>query len=60
MSFGGSRNSGPWVSLEFLITADDVLGGLSPRAALLKGGDLRERVATPVRGQVSGEGVEFR
>ena len=52
----GLAESGPWVSLEFLITADDVLGGLSPRAALVKGGQLRERVATLARGQGSGEG----
>jgi hypothetical protein len=48
--------SGPWVTLEFLVTEDDVLGGLSPRAALLKGGELRDRVATLLRGQSSGEG----
>jgi hypothetical protein len=52
----GFEDSGPWVTLEFLITEDDVLDGLSPLAALLKGGDLRERVATLVRGQASGEG----
>jgi hypothetical protein len=48
--------SGPWVTLEFLVTEDDVLSGLSPRAALLKGGELRARVATLLRGQSSGEG----
>lgn len=48
--------SGPWVTLEFLVTEDEVLGGLSPRAALLKGGELRDRVATLLRGQSSGEG----
>jgi hypothetical protein len=48
--------SGPWVTLEFLVTEDDVLGGLSPRDALLKGGALRDRVATLLRGQLSGEG----
>ena len=52
----GFEESGPWVALEFLVTEDDVLGGLSPRAALLKGGELRKRVATLVRGQASGEG----
>ena len=52
----GLAESGPWVTLEFLITEDDVLDGLSPRAALLKGGEMRERVAILVRGQASGEG----
>ena len=52
----GLADSGPWVTLEFLITEDDALCGLSPRAALLKGGEPRERVATLVRGQESGEG----
>jgi hypothetical protein len=52
----GLKESGPWVTLEFLITEDDVLGDISPRAALLSGGELRERVATLVRGQASGEG----
>ena len=52
----GLEESGPWVTLEFLVTEDDVLGGLSPRAAQLKGGELRDRVATLVRGQASGEG----
>jgi hypothetical protein len=52
----GLEVSGPWVTLEFLVTKDNALGDLSPRAALLKGGELRERVATLVRGQESGEG----
>jgi hypothetical protein len=52
----GLEVSGPWVTLEFLVTEDDVLGDLSPRAALLRGGALRERVATLVRGQERGEG----
>ena len=52
----GLEESGPWVTLEFLVTEDDVLDGVSPRAALLKGGELRDRVATLVRGQASGEG----
>jgi hypothetical protein len=52
----GLGASGPWVTLEFLVTEDDVLGGLSPRAALLKGGASREQVMTLVRGQDSGEG----
>jgi hypothetical protein len=52
----GFEASGPWVTLEFLVTEDDVLGGLTPREALLKGGELRGRVTTLVRGQESGEG----
>jgi hypothetical protein len=52
----GLEVSGPWVTLEFLVTEDDVLGDLSPRAALLRGGALRERVATLVRGEERGEG----
>jgi hypothetical protein len=52
----GFEESGPWVTLEFLVTEDDVLDGLSPRVAVLKGGELRDRVATLVRGQASGEG----
>lgn len=52
----GFEASGPWVTLEFLVTEDDVLGGLTPREALLKGGELRGRVTTLVSGQESGEG----
>jgi hypothetical protein len=48
--------SGPWVTLEFLTTEDSVLDGLTPREALLKGEEMRERVMTLVRGQESGEG----
>jgi hypothetical protein len=52
----GLEASGPWVTLEFLVTKDDALGDLSPRSALLRGGELRELVATLVRGQANGEG----
>lgn len=52
----GFADSGPWVALEFLVTPDDVLDGLSPRAALLKGGAAHERVATLVRAHAGGEG----
>jgi hypothetical protein len=48
--------SGPWIMLEFLTTEDSVLDGLTPREALLKGGEMRERVMTLVCGQESGEG----
>jgi hypothetical protein len=48
--------SGPWVTLEFLTTEDTVLDGLTPRAALLKGGEMRARVMTLLRGRQSGEG----
>ena len=46
----------PWVTLEFMLTSDPVLDGLSPREALLKGGELCARVMTLVRGQEAGEG----
>ena len=52
----GLEVSGPWVTLEFLTTEDSVLDGLTPREALLKGGKMRERVMTLVRGRESGEG----
>jgi hypothetical protein len=52
----GLEQSGPWVTLEFLVTEDGVLDGLTPRAALLKGGEPREQVATMARGHASGEG----
>jgi hypothetical protein len=48
--------SGAWVTLEFLITTDSVLDDLTPREALLKGGEMRERVMTMLRGHESGEG----
>lgn len=52
----GFGDSGPWVTLEFLVSPDDALDGLAPRDALLKGGEMRERVMTLVRGQREGEG----
>jgi len=52
----GFEESGPWVTLEFIMTSDSVLDGLSPREALLKGGDLYGRVMTLVRAQEAGEG----
>jgi hypothetical protein len=48
--------SGPWVTLEFIVTADAVLDGLTPREAVLKGGELYRRVMTLVRSQEAGEG----
>jgi hypothetical protein len=32
----GFEASGPWVTLEFILSSDSVLDGLSPREALLK------------------------
>ena len=52
----GFEASGPWVTLEFVVTADAVLDGLTPREALLKGGELHQRVMTLVRGHEAGEG----
>ena len=52
----GLEASGPWVTLEFLTTEDSVLDGLTPREALLKGGEMHRRVMTLVRGHESGEG----
>jgi hypothetical protein len=52
----GFEASGPWVTLEFVVTADAVLDGLTPREALLKGGELYQRVMTLVRGHEAGEG----
>jgi hypothetical protein len=52
----GFETSGPWVTLEFVVTADAVLDGLTPREALLKGGELHQRVMTLVRGHEAGEG----
>ncbi|MDO9712239.1 hypothetical protein [Paracraurococcus lichenis] len=48
--------SGPWVTLEFLVTEDTVLDGLTPREALLRGGDMHGRVMALVRGYNGGEG----
>jgi len=52
----GFEASGPWVTLEFLVTEDSILDGLAPRDALLRGPELRERVMTLVRGHEGGEG----
>ncbi len=52
----GFEASGPWVTLEFLVTEDSILDGLAPRDALLRGQELRERVMTLVRGHEGGEG----
>jgi hypothetical protein len=39
----------PWVALEFLITPDSVLGGISPLNALRQGGEMREKVKRQMR-----------
>jgi hypothetical protein len=52
----GLGASGPWVILEFILTSDSVLDGLSPREALLKGGEMYSRVMSLVRAQESGGG----
>lgn len=52
----GLEASGPEVTLEFLVTPDDALEGMSPRDALLKGNSSRDRVLAIVRGYQEGEG----
>lgn len=52
----GLVESGPWVTLEFLVTADDALAGMTPRDALVKGGAAREQALMLVRGYRGGEG----
>ena len=52
----GLGASGPWVIIEFILTSDAVLDGLSPREALLQGGDMYSRVMSLVRAQESGQG----
>jgi hypothetical protein len=52
----GPGASGPWVILEFILTSDSVLDGLSPREALLQGGEMHSRVMSLVRAQESGRG----
>ena len=54
----GLEAFGPWVTLEFILTSDSVLDGLSPREALLKlkGGELYARVMTLVCAGEAGEG----
>ena len=44
------------MTLEFIVTGDTTLDGLTPGEALLRGGELYERVITLVRGQEVGEG----
>lgn len=51
----GFEDSGPWIALEFLVTEDDTLDGLTPREALPRGGEMRERVMAFVRGRRGGE-----
>jgi len=53
----GFKVSGSMVTLEFLVTPDDALSGLTPRDALvLETDDMRQRVMTLVRGLRDGEG----
>jgi hypothetical protein len=52
----GLEAFGPWVTLEFILTSDSVLDGLSPREALLKGGELYACVMTLVCAREAGEG----
>lgn len=52
----GLEASSPEVTLEFLLTPDDALEGMSPRDALLKGNGLRDQVLAIVRGYREGEG----
>jgi hypothetical protein len=47
----GLGASGPWVILDFILTSDSVLDGLSPREALLQGGEMYSRVMSLVRAQ---------
>jgi hypothetical protein len=39
----------PWITLEFLITPDSVLGGISPLNALRRGGEMRQKVERQIR-----------
>lgn len=48
--------SSPWIALDFLLSPDSVLSGLSPRDALLKGGDHLELVRALTRGNRKGDG----
>ena len=52
----GFEVSGPWATLEFLLTEDSVLDGIAPREGLLRGDKMRARVMTIVRGHKDGEG----
>lgn len=51
----GMAETGPWVTLEFLVTPDTALLGLTPREALLNGGADRDQALMLVRGY-EGEG----
>ena len=42
-------NQNPWITLEFLITPDSVLGGIAPLNALRRGGEMRHEVERQVR-----------
>jgi len=48
--------SGSWFPLEFLVTPDCVLDGLTPLQAVLGDDDMRQRVITLVRSHQGGEG----
>jgi hypothetical protein len=52
----GLKESGPWVTLEFLVTVDDALAGMTPRDALVNGGAAAEQALMLVRGYRRGEG----
>jgi hypothetical protein len=49
----GIGSAGPWVTLDFLLAPDEVLGGLTPLAALSRGGEMREMVMRLVRSEVA-------
>jgi hypothetical protein len=51
----GLEQSGSWFTLEFLVTEDEALSGSTPRDALLKDGEMRERVIALVHGYREGE-----
>lgn len=52
----GLEVSGPWVTLDFLVTNDNALGGLTPRNRLVNGGAWRHQVMAILRGYREGEG----
>jgi hypothetical protein len=52
----GFGPSSPWLVLEFLVTPDSVLGGRTPSACLVEGGEMRDMVATLIRGHSLGDG----
>lgn len=45
----GFAKQNPWITLEFLVTPDSVLGGISPLNALRQGGEMRARVERQIR-----------